>query len=51
MFNEHRQTVGRFLTEASSPVYYLYDYGDDWMVRLDLIESDQRRRVSREPQS
>lgn len=45
--DETRQRIARFLSEATSPVYYLYDFGDDWLVRLEFVES--RRAVAGEP--
>ena len=39
LLDERRSPLGRALSAASSPLYYLYDFGDDWSVRLDFIES------------
>lgn len=42
--DETQQTIGRFLTAATSPCYYLYDFGDDWLIRLEFVESRKAER-------
>lgn len=39
LLDERRHRIGRVLGEASTPIHYLYDFGDDWHLRLDFVES------------
>ena len=35
---ENQTTLGEILGEKTGPIFYVYDYGDDWIHRIECIE-------------